>query len=136
MGLHSLFSGEDVMEYTFEHDKDRGVCIVSISGEHRRPSDAKVLQDFACDFGARYGCGRFLFDMREATIIGGTVDTYRTGAQPDTDGVPRGQSKTAIVYSGDMAEHKFLETVVSNRGYVLRVFDDFDEALEWLTASE
>ncbi len=121
------------MEYAVEHDEDRGVCIVRVSGELRRPQDSKVLQEFACDFWARYECSRFLFDMREATVIGSTMDTYRTGARPDADGVPRGQSKTALVYSGDLAEHKFLETVVSNRGYMLRVFDDFDEALKWLT---
>jgi hypothetical protein len=127
---------EEEMEYTFEHDKERDVCVVRVSGENRRPEDSRVLQQFACDFRAENGCSRFLFDMREATIIGGTMDTYQTGTQPHYNGVPRGASKTALVYSGDMADHKFLETVVSNRGYVLRVFDDYDEAYAWLTASE
>ena len=124
------------MEYTFEHDKDEDVCVVRVSGQHRRPEDSIVLQRFARDFGAENKCFRFLFDMREATISGSTVDIYQAGVQPDVDRFPREKYRIALVYSGDTADHKFMEDVVVNRGYILRVFDDYDQARLWLTMNE
>jgi len=92
------------MEYTFEYDRDANVCIVRVSGEHKRPEDSKVLQQFACDFVAKHRHCGFLLDMREATVTGGTMDIYQAGVQPDVNGVPRGEFKTALLYSGDMAD--------------------------------
>ena len=41
-----------------------------------------------------------------------------------------------MLYADHLADHKFLEDVAVNRGYLLRVFDQMDKALEWLTSKE
>lgn len=40
--------------------------------------------------------------------------------------------KIALVYSGDLTDHGFMENVAVNRGYRLKVFDQIDKAIEWL----
>jgi len=119
------------MNYTIEHDVPHDVCIVRVSGEHMRPADSFELQELARNIRSEYGCTRFLFDMRQANITGSTFDTYVTGKNPEEKQFER-DFKIALVYSGGMDFHRFMEDVVVNRGYTLRVFSDFDEAMFWL----
>jgi len=60
------------------------------------------------------------------------MDIFATGTAPDDECFER-DFKIALVYSGDMEDHKFMETVVVNRGYNLSVFPEIDEAILWLT---
>ena len=120
------------MKYTVDHDRYRGFCVISVSGEHRRPEDSITLQKLASDIRTKDGCNRFLFDMREADIKGDGIKTFKTGVAPEEKGLDRNFA-IALVYSGSMKEHKFMENVLVNRGYNVRVFDHLDTAVEWLT---
>lgn len=77
-----------------------------------------------------------LFEMSEAVIITGkTMDNLTAGTVPsDKDGSQR-RTKTALLYSGDLTKHLFMETVGRNRGYNFRVFNNKKEALSWLSNS-
>lgn len=120
------------MEYTTEFDEATEIYTVRVTGRHKRPEDSLVLQQLARKVGEEQECQRFLFDMTLAEIIGGTMETFETGTVPaDQDHKQTGQ-RIALVYTGDLSEHEFMETVAVNRGYQLRVFDRMDEALEWL----
>lgn len=120
------------MDYTTEFDETREICTVRVTGRHRRPQDSLTLQQVARDFGDELGCSRFLFDMTEAEIIGGTMDTFETGTVPVDHDHKQTRQRIALLYVGDLADHKFMEDVAVNRGYQLRVFDDRDKAVEWL----
>jgi len=121
------------MKYSFEHDKDMDVCVVRVSGVHKRPDDSMELQKLARDYKAENGCSKYLFDMRDATIKGDTVSSYYTATTPiDLDMKPY-EYRFALVYSGDLSEHMFMELVAINRGYSLKVFDDYESAKHWLT---
>ena len=120
------------MEYTSEHDEDTGICTVQVSGRHKRPEDSLALQQLARELGQQHGCQKFLFDMRQAEIIGGIMDIYEIGTVPvDTDHSQHWQ-RIALLYAGDLTDHKFLETVATNRWYQLRVFNIKEEAIAWL----
>ena len=120
------------MEYTTEYDEMNGICIVCVKGQHKLPQDALVLQQFARDFDEEQNCQRFLFDMRQAEIIGGTMDIFKAGTVPvDTDHKQR-RHKVALLYDSVSTDQKFLEDVSLNRGYQLRVFDDYNKAMEWI----
>ena len=121
------------MKYDVDHCADSGICIVTVSGEHKRPEDSKILQQVALDYCTKQQCSRFLFDMRKAKVTGTTMDVYETGMEPIVQKFDRSRFKIALAYSGDMTDHKFMETVLVNRGYNVRVFDDYDNALSWLT---
>ena len=121
------------MEYTSEFDTANELCVITVTGRVVRPRDSILLQQFARDFEQARRCYKFLFDMRQAEIIGGTMDTFEAGTVPaDRDRLVRPQYSIALLYSGDLFNHKFMEAVAVNRGYNLRVFDDIDNAMEWL----
>jgi len=120
------------MEYTTEFDEANEIYMVRVTGRHKRPEDSLVLQQLAQKVGDEQECQRFLFDMTQAEIIGGTMDTFETGTVPVDPNHKQARQRIALVYAGNLSEHKFMENVAVNRGYQLRVFDRMDEALEWL----
>lgn len=121
------------MEYISQYDENSGICTVRVKGRHQRPKDSLVLQQFARVFGEEHGCKKFLFDMRQTEIIGGTMDIYETGTVPIDRDHKQHSQKIALLYAGDLSDHKFMEYVAANRGYQVRVFDSGDNAIEWLS---
>ena len=124
------------MEYTAEYDKINSICIVYVSGKHRRPLDSIILQKFVSDFNKSTYCNRFLIDYIKAKIITTTLDSFKAGTMPyDTDRRMVG-IKIALLFTGEMTDHKFMEDVAYNRGYQVKVFDDREQAMAWLIPQE
>jgi hypothetical protein len=122
------------MEYSIEHDSKTNVCIIQVSGSHKRPQDSQELLRIAGAFAAKHKCSRFLFDMRNATIEGGTLDAYNTVVDYEKFGISI-LFRIAAVYSTITVDDKFMEDVGVNRGAVAyRVFDDYAAAHEWIIA--
>ncbi len=121
------------MEYTTEFDEVNKICIISVTGQHRRPDDSIAIQKFVRDYHNEKGCNRFLIDMRKAQIIGGETDTFSIGTVPvDTDQkMKKTPHKVALVYSSTNVSEIFLEKVAVHRGYNLKVFSKIDKAIEW-----
>jgi hypothetical protein len=120
------------VDYIINEPEREGICIVRVSGELRRPDDSRVLQNLASETMLQKSVQRFLFDMREATIVGDTMGAYQAGVEPVMQGLRVADFKVALVYSEIQSEHQFMETVLVNRGFSVRVFTDMDEALAWL----
>ena len=120
------------MNFTTSYDEDAGVLTLSVTGTHVRPDDSHQLLRVAGAFARLRRCTRYLFDMRAAEIVGGTMDAYETAVDPERHGFSR-FFRIASVYSGDLQGHKFMEDVAFNRGATgFRVFDRMDEAKVWL----
>ena len=123
------------MKFTHDYDESSGVCTITVTGEVKRPHDSQELQQFALCFGKTQGCRKFLFDMTDAKITGGVTEAYHTGTfQADKEHQQIWQ-KMALIYTKVTKEHKFMETVAVNRGYLLKIFGqpDRDDAIRWLT---
>ena len=123
------------MQFAQKLDDSSGICTITVTGMVKRPDDSAILQQFALDFDNETGCRRFLFDMRNADFVGGTMDVYKTGSFTADTNHTQIRQKMALVYKDITEEHKFMETVAVNRGYQLRVFDKngMNDAIEWLT---
>jgi len=121
------------MEYAAKFDKECNTCVIKVSGEVNRPQDSQTLMALAQSLKAEHGCSKFLYDLRRSRIISSTMDTFETGISPKDVGFKRHDFQIALVYSGDMNEHRFMETVLVNRGFNVKVFDDMKEAENWLT---
>jgi hypothetical protein len=122
------------MEYTIEHDKKNGVCVIRVFGSHKRPQDSQELLKIAGAFAGKHECSRFLFDMREVTVVGSTLDAYNTVIGHEEFGI-RKSFRIAAVYPTVTEDNKFMENVGVNRGAVaFQVFDDIDAAHEWIIA--
>ena len=124
------------MKFTSEFDKALGICAVRVTGRHTRPDDSLILQRFTREFGEERGCRKFLFDMTQATISGGTMGAFQTGTVPLDPDRRQTEQRIALVYSGEMADHEFMENVAVNRGYEVRVFDAIDKAILWLNSKD
>ena len=116
------------MKYNVKYNKETGICFVQVTGIVRRPEDSIKLQKVALKYTNKSGYSRFLFDMRRAKIISDTMKTFKTGIAPQIHGLRLHGNKAVLVYSGDIIEHKFMETVLVNRGYDIRVTDNIEEA--------
>ena len=121
------------MKSSITYDKELGLCITRVSGAYNRLNDSQKLFKNTCNFGANHSCSLFLFDMREATIIGGPIEVLYTVSNPEKVGFRR-HYRIAAVYSINVGQHKLMETVAQNRGYNFRVFSDMDEAIAFVTA--
>lgn len=121
------------MEYKVEHDINSDVYVVRISGIHKRPQDSHKLLRFVGTIAAEHECSKFLFDMREATILGGTIDTYNAVIDHEKYGVSK-LFRIAAVYPAITEDNRFMENVGVNRGATaFRVFDDISAVREWIT---
>lgn len=121
------------MNYSLDHDEDMDICFIRVYGENKRPDDSMELQRVARDYKAETGCSKYLFDMREAIIIGDIFAAYYTATAPLAFGMKQYEYRIALVYTGNLHEHKFMELVAQNRGYQLKVFEDYEHAVGWLT---
>jgi hypothetical protein len=120
------------MEHTTSFSEENNYCTITTSGIFRRPDDTIKMQELAKKISKESGCNNFLFDMRMADIKSDTMDDYAAGKVPlDTDGRQRVQS-IALLYSENLRKHSFIETVGRNRGYNIRLFNDYEEAMGWL----
>ena len=120
------------MEHTIEYAEDGTLCVVRVVGEHRRPKDSSALRKIAFETFLQKDIRRFLFDLRDAHVVGGVADTFEAGTEPLMEGLQTVYFKVALVYAEPGVEERFLETVMVNRGYRIRIFSDEDKALAWL----
>lgn len=112
------------MDYTTEYNEKDKIFIVRVMGRHKRPQDSYILQNLAREVGEKMSYKRFLFDMRKADIISETLGAFETGSVPADTGKRQLQQQVALVYTGNLDEHKFMETVAINRGYRVQVFNN------------
>ena len=120
------------MEYKVEYDINSDACVVQVSGVHERPQDTQELFRIAGTVAAEHGCSRFLFDMREATILGGMLAAYKSVIDHEKYGASK-LFRVAAVYSEITVNEEFLENVVVNRGArYYKVFDDILTAWDWI----
>ena len=120
------------MEYKVEYDINSDVCVVQVSGIHKRPQDTQELFRIAGTVAAEHGCSRFLFDMREATAVGDTTDAYKSVIDHEKYGASK-LFRIAAVYSEITENEKFMENVMVNRGARdYQVFDDIRAARDWI----
>ena len=120
------------MKFTSELDSESGICRVYVTGEYHRPEDSDQMKQFAVDYSASHGCHRFLMDLTQAEITGGTMDTYKAANPQGELAEPLRKLRTAFVRNKMTEDDSFFENVAVNRGYMLRAFDSIAKAVEWL----
>jgi len=120
------------MEASVTYDEDRAICCVRVIGTITDRSDVHSFFGPAQPILKEQGSTRVLFDLRDAEIAASTMETFFTAADPEVWGWKR-HYKAAVVYSETTKYERFLETVGVNRGIRIKIFDDIDEAISWLS---
>ena len=82
-----------------------------------------------------YNCSKCLVDHRGDEFIGGLLHAYGRPELWHSLGIKR-SIKVAGVFNKITKQIHFLELVLRNRGWNVRVFTDYETALNWLKGSE
>ena len=115
------------VEYLDEHD----IVRICWHGPFSGPRDAPVMMAQARPVIEEHSCTRILYDFRDTEIEDSTLGTYMTGDKAAELGFDW-KFKAAVIFSEDEEKHAFVETVMVNRGYRIRVFRDESEGISWL----
>ena len=83
----------------------------------------------------QHRCYRVLFDYVKTHITDSILTIYETPPCMEKEGLTRAM-RLAVCYEKDEQKHRFWETVFRNRGYMARVFEKEDDALQWLMDAE
>jgi hypothetical protein len=100
--------------------------------------DASAIERYVeavLDKAEEHDCTCILSDMRGAKLALSTLEIYdfprlfeRSRLGPPWKG--------ALVVGGDKEDFQFLETVAQNRGFMLRIFAEYDQAVRWLAGRD
>jgi len=120
------------MDYTFERLDSTDIGIIRVTGEFRSPEDGMKLQALSIRLHAELNVRRFIYDLTRRTFSSACMEAFATANPPVEMGRQLRRLRGAIIFSGLTDHERFLENVAMNRGYLLRVFDDMDQAMLWL----
>jgi hypothetical protein len=83
----------------------------------------------------KHSCLRYLVDYRDSTLHLNIADLYDRPKFYAQVGMPH-HARIALLFSQPEAEKDFVESVTSNRGYLVKVFEAPEPALAWLTKGD
>jgi len=118
------------MSFSVEYRKKTECIYVSIIGE----LNLDLFQEMSAEVGLcikKYKCNKILNDLRKAILTDSAGDVYFMPKQALGAGIVR-SIRRALLVDGDFSEYRFLETVFVNQGNVVQLFNDIDDAKEWL----
>ena len=123
------------MAYSLNYNAGLGIIELTLQGEYTLQGVCDGTRD-ALRMGVEKGTDLYLRDYRQAKVRVGTVDIQQLPEALNeiyTEyGVDIHTAKRAFVVDDMKDDFLFFETVAVNRGQLVRVFTDIDEARSWL----
>lgn len=111
---------------------ERGVLLVRVTGTRTREAVSAMAPEIleAC---IEHECNKVLIDVRDLKGRLSTFDSYSVVVHDFPKLRGKGLGKAAIVdRKRAVVTHWFFETVAKNRGYNVGLFEDPEEAMDWL----
>jgi len=121
------------MEYDIEYEPGDDLCLIRVTGQIKRPDDSVKLQALCFEHAAVNECDKYLFDMRDTTMIGSIEGAYTAGVSPSTKGMDPANIRAALVYPELEPAHRVMQLVLNENGFNVHVFDDMESARHWLS---
>jgi len=123
------------MPFSLKFNADSGICEIIISGVFDPPLNEEI-KDAAQEIILKHDCYRFIIDCREANLRLPTLLIYKAPSEIrkrlSEIKFPAHKVKRAFVVNNDFKDFSFIETVSTNRGLQVKVFQDMNQAIEWL----
>ena len=123
-------SGAKVMSKIIEYLDDKDIVLTRTSGSYDLEAEAETLRDVITKLN-ELNCNRCILDFRTSVVISKTMDCYCRPEIFKEFGLKR-SVKMAIVLRELSDNSHFYETVCVNRGWDIRMFHDYDDAIDWL----
>lgn len=121
------------MPYTMEYLEKEGIALITNTGDFTHEDFMKQAQE-ALELSLTKDCKRLLVDCTSMIVKSKTVEIFDTAKFYDEIDAPRKNAIALVVSKGTdtEADLKFYETVCTNRGWLVRMFDDRGSAMKWL----
>ncbi|MCX6640784.1 MAG: hypothetical protein NTW14_09930 [bacterium] len=122
------------MSWTVEFVEDLGVVLARTEGKY----DAKIGIEMLKEVNPllrEHSTNRLLIDLRLAELQFSVADLFNRPDEYLELGLDR-RLRTGLIFRELNENRRFLETVCVNRGYNLKVFEDYDQAVQWVTGSD
>jgi hypothetical protein len=120
------------MGFEVEYDDANDLCTLRVVGRYGGLDDTRAAQRIVASAHAERGFWRVLIDMTQADVSVNTLDIFEAGNPQGEMAAHLRKLKSAFLYREITENLRLLETVATNRGFRVRVFDQHDKALEWL----
>ena len=122
------------MPWEFEYLQESQVLSVRVTGTVDIASWENQLRT-SVEEAAKHSCLRYLVDYRKSNMALTVADLYDRPKYYSKVGVPH-HARIALLITHPGREKDFVESVTSNRGFLVRVFDAPEPALTWLTGGD
>ena len=122
------------MEWNIEHNAEQDILVVTYTGAFTEDETKEVAKK-VFDTAYEQNCKRILFDHLKAAPLFSLTDIFERASQLDRLNIRPG-TQLAFVHEGPTRLYNLTEVVLSFRGYNMRVFEDYDEAIAWLKADK
>ncbi|MBN1999034.1 hypothetical protein JW935_15855 [candidate division KSB1 bacterium] len=113
---------------------DVGIIRVSWTGPFVGARDAPGMMKQVRSLAEEHNCNRLLLDFRSTEFPRSLFSTFETGSKAEDLGFDR-KFQAAFLYSQDEERVLFIETVMINRGYIVKAVREENEAIAWLTGT-
>ena len=118
------------MSTDIEYLDDKDLVLTRTSGFYDLEAEAETLRDIITKLN-ELNCNRCIMDLRASDVISKTMDCYCRPEMFEKFGLKR-SVKMALVLRELSERSHFYENVCVNRGWDIRVFHDYDDAIDWL----
>jgi hypothetical protein len=122
-----------MLELSIKYNKEKNILIIPVIGDYkRRDEDVSEIQRVIIEACSKYGCRKVVIDFTQAKLTGSVMSIFKTGNPPEKVSNELRKIRFAHVYLKISEDEQFFENVAVNRGFNIRVFDEFKKAIEWL----
>lgn len=120
------------MKWTITPNENKKIITVTTEGELQKVDLNAMLGDIIKNATILH-IMNIIIDHRKATFAISMVDTFERPYHFQEAGVPR-TSKIALIFSTtENSEYKFFETIFVNRGFQVKLFDNIQDAENWIS---
>lgn len=123
------------MTHTVSYNLELSVIEVYVYGDFRFSEGREILQK-TIDILKQSNCRHVVQDIRKANLKFSLVELFMVPKSIQDaltrEGLSFQAHRWSVVANDYSSNLKFVENVVNNRGYTMKVFTDFDKALKWL----
>ena len=119
------------MRYTFDYNAKSSIVEVCATGTMGDDAFTEVANMF-CDELKEHNCYKALIDYRASIFKASILGIYNRPAIASEAGVTTRVKMAFLVKSID-DNHRFLETVYLNRGFIVKLFTNSEDAMLWFS---
>ncbi len=118
------------MSIKFEHLQEDEILLIRTSGTFNLGFQVDFLKNLKAKTD-EYNCEKILIDHRATKVVANTLSIFSRPKLYEELGIKR-IWKAAMVGREVNYLARFYENTLQNRGWNVKVFDDYDAAVKWL----